>query len=143
MASSNSSLTPDGVWECLEDGVLVQRVPTDKLVGSETDEHFDWCNTCNHQTKFKLSFFESLPRDDDDNYTSIEKHELWKEAAGRWRAWYNERKSQTSMKNWFPVLGPLCGERYHNAIVLNITAHQQKRTLSLPRKWRRIKLGQN
>lgn len=119
--------TKEGILECSHDGILVQRVPSSLLDGSENND-FDWCNTCHHITPFKLSFFEDTPREDDNSFTTIQKIQAWETAAARWQAWYSARLSQTKMDQWFPVLGKdLCGDRGRNAVVLEITAEPQQK----------------
>jgi len=124
------STNRDGIQECRlqEDDrtIVVQRVPSALLEGSD-DDNFDWCNTCNHMTEYKLGIFRHARSLDDvgnnDTVPVWQKIQAWEEAAANWQEYYNGRVAQTQMNEWFPVLGELCGsERYRNTIVLDLSA---------------------
>jgi hypothetical protein len=98
-----TTTTADGVWECRVGNIVIQKVPSLLLEDAEYDD-FDWCNTCNHHTALKLSYFDGCPSEDDETVSLQEKIKAWEAARTQWRQYYSDRIRQTQMERWFPIL---------------------------------------
>ena len=98
----------DGVSECLEDDVAVQRVESRMLDGIEQSD-YSWCNTDNHR--------------DTERYETLQQQQQHGENSSN--DWYQQTMAETRMEKWASVLGHLLVRQPQH--VLSISARQQNK----------------